>query len=79
MIQSISFEKELRELLNKHSVENQSNTPDFVLCGYIEDCLTAFNNATKRRDNYYGVVQSPEYDQTAREKQWVIPSTNANE
>lgn len=47
------FIKELQSLINRYSLENGSDTPDFVLAGYLLACLTAFNNATRQRDNYY--------------------------
>ena len=50
-----TFEQELRHLINCHSVENESNTPDFVLADYIRDCLNAFTKATAGRDSYYGM------------------------
>ena len=37
------FEKELSSLINKHSAEQKSDTPDFVLAAYLNDCLTAYN------------------------------------
>ena len=40
-----TLEEELAELLNQHSVENDSNTPDFILAEYVTDCLDAFNKA----------------------------------
>ena len=45
--------KELSELLNKHSLENESNTPDFVLAEYLIDCLEAFDKATNIRTWWY--------------------------
>lgn len=39
------FQKELKELLNRHSMENDSNTPDFILATYLMNCLAAFNEA----------------------------------
>lgn len=44
-IKKKSFLQELSEVINKHSKENQSNTPDFILARYLEDCLKAFNEA----------------------------------
>ena len=41
------FRKELEALINRHSMENGSNTPDFVLADYLCACLTAFDNAVK--------------------------------
>lgn len=50
----MSFETELQDLINKHSIENGSGTPDFILAGYIRGCLTAFELATNQRDCWYG-------------------------
>ena len=44
-----NFNNELRELINRHSKENGSDTPDFVLAEYMEDCLNAFDKAVTRR------------------------------
>jgi len=48
-----SFEKELELLLNKHSIENKSDTPDFILAEYIGNALNAFNDATNLREKWY--------------------------
>jgi len=50
------FEKELTELINRHSMENGSNTPDFILAEFLRNCLVAFNNTATRRDEWYGPV-----------------------
>src|SRR4030042_1091937 len=47
------FEKELSDLINRHSLENGSDTPDFVLAKYLSDCLTTFNKAIEKRDEWY--------------------------
>lgn len=44
------FQKELTALINKHSLENTSNTPDLVLADFLMDCLRAFDIATINRD-----------------------------
>lgn len=48
------FEKELTALINKHSQENVSNTPDWILACYIQYCLLAFNTAVQQREQWYG-------------------------
>lgn len=48
------FEQELRRLINGQCVENQSNTPDFILAEYLSSCLNAFNVATQQRERWYG-------------------------
>jgi hypothetical protein len=49
-----TFQIELEQLINKHSVESESNTPDFILAEYLSNCLNTFNIATKRREDWYG-------------------------
>lgn len=53
------FGKELSNLINRHSQENGSNTPDFILAEYIQACLDNFNKTTKARDKWYGVHLTP--------------------
>jgi len=48
------FAKALEDLLNAHSQENGSNTPDFILAAFLEACLAAWNQATLRREDWYG-------------------------
>jgi len=48
------FEKELAELINIHSLENDSDTPDFILAKYLQTCLDNFNAAVKQREEWYG-------------------------
>jgi len=48
------FEKELQELLNRHSKEVDSDTPDYVLAHYIKYSLKALNQAVNLREEWYG-------------------------
>jgi hypothetical protein len=48
------FRDELECVLNKYSKENGSDTPDFILAEYLQDCLKAFDNAVIKRKNWYG-------------------------
>jgi len=45
----VTFQKELENLINKHSMENGSNTPDFILAKYLMGCLAVFDAAVTRR------------------------------
>jgi len=49
-----TFRQDLEEVINKHSMENGSNTPDFMLADYLMGCLRAFDKLMKRRDLWYG-------------------------
>lgn len=46
----MSFKKELQALIYKYSLENDSNTPDFLLADYLNDTLDIFDKLTIRRD-----------------------------
>ena len=47
------FQKELEALINKHSMENASNTPDFLLAEFLANCLRAFNLASEQREKWF--------------------------
>lgn len=51
---SPNFYEELTSLINKHSLENASDTPDYILAKYLVNCLETFNLAVIRRDVWYG-------------------------
>lgn len=44
------FRKDLAAVLNKHSIENTSDTPDFILAA----CLNTYNEAVRSREEWYG-------------------------
>jgi len=48
------FLEELKELLNKHSMENGSKTPDFILADYLCECLQNFDKTSRARERWYG-------------------------
>ena len=48
------FIKELETLINKYSMENDSNTPDYILAEYLSNCLKTFNTALQKRAHWYG-------------------------
>jgi len=47
------FRKEISNVINDHSKESGSDTPDFILAEYLEMCLEAFDVTTKSRKNWY--------------------------
>jgi hypothetical protein len=58
-IEHAGLRKELTAALNRHSRENASNTPDFILAQYLSSCLDAFDAATILRDTWYGRTPKP--------------------
>jgi hypothetical protein len=53
------FRKDIERTINRYSKENGSNTPDFILAQYLEDCLGAFGKAVMAREKAYGRVPKP--------------------
>ena len=47
------FEEAIREVINRYSMENGSNTPDFIIAEYLSKCLDAFNRAVGLRSGWY--------------------------
>lgn len=50
---STSFTDDLKNIINRHSIENFSDTPDFILAKYLNECLIAFDVATHTRTEWY--------------------------
>jgi hypothetical protein len=48
------FRTKLQALINEHSMECGSNTPDFILAKYLAKCLTNFDESVVARDTWYG-------------------------
>lgn len=46
--------QEIAKVLNRASAENGSDTPDFVLAGFLLQCLHAFDGAMAARKQWYG-------------------------
>ena len=47
------FQIDLEALINKHGLEDGSNTPDFILAEFLVNCLQAFNLACEHRRKWY--------------------------
>jgi hypothetical protein len=48
------FTEELADLLNRHSMENESGTPDFILARHLTSCLVAWNCSMREREAWHG-------------------------
>jgi hypothetical protein len=48
------FQRELETLINCYSMENGSNTPDWVLAEYLVNCLKNFDTTSRAREKWYG-------------------------
>lgn len=58
-IKKSTFEKELEELINRYSLENESNTPDFILADLVKNTLNIFACTIKSREEWYGIRCEP--------------------
>jgi hypothetical protein len=50
----MTFREDLASLINRHSLENGSDTPDFLLAEYLTDCLAVSDKAVTARERWYG-------------------------
>jgi len=48
------FAKELKELINKHSIENECDIPDFLLAALIVDFIRVVGKSTKKTLDWHG-------------------------
>lgn len=42
------FLADLAMLINKHSIEKYSNTPDYILAAFLCKCLESYNDAVHK-------------------------------
>ena len=49
-----NFRAELTTLINRYSLENGSDTNDFILADYLADCLVAYDRAATRNHKLAG-------------------------
>ena len=49
-----AVQKDFTDVINRHSLENESNTPDFILAEYLVMCLRAFTISSRARERWYG-------------------------
>ncbi len=54
-----TLEQAIESVLNRHSAENFSNTPDFILARFLINCLDAWNTGVSRRAEWYGRMDRP--------------------
>lgn len=47
-----------RAFINRNSIENFSNTPDYILAEYLVTCLENFQNIVGDRDVWHGLIPS---------------------
>lgn len=50
------FRREIETVINRHSKENGSDTPDFILAEYLHHCLVVFDQTVRQRDAWYGIT-----------------------
>jgi hypothetical protein len=56
---------EVQAVLNRHSRENMSGTPDFILAQFLASALEAYEQAVNSRDSWYSISQPQEGQPTS--------------
>ena len=49
-----NLREKIQQAINEYSLENGSNTPDFILASYLSDCLQTFDKAVNAREQWFG-------------------------
>jgi hypothetical protein len=62
------FRTELQRVINRCSKENGSDTPDFILARFLEECLEAFDNAVAVRTEWHDSQNVPD---PSWERDWI--------
>lgn len=50
---ALSFKDELSHLINKHALENGSDTPDFLLAAFLQNVLVDLDHLMQARKRWY--------------------------
>ena len=53
------FRSDLQDVINRHCMENESNTPDYMLADYLIECLRALDATINKRASWYGRFDVP--------------------
>lgn len=70
---TLSLVGRIREAINSVSAENGSDTPDFILAQFLIGCLNVFDNAVRKREDWYGRgTMTPTPELMARATQAVL-------
>ena len=49
-----TLEQEIETLLNKNCIDNDTDTPDFILAKYLMNCLEVYKETVAARDKWFG-------------------------
>lgn len=56
------FTKELEGLLNRHSIDNECQTPDFILADAVAGFLCNYRDTVVRRENWHGPTKEQQQE-----------------
>lgn len=57
-----SFRRKIQDLINDNCMENASDTPDYILAIYLNDCLDAFNKAVLSRREWHSTENTKDWE-----------------
>lgn len=62
-----TFRKDIETVVNSHSKESGSNTPDWILANYLVSCLEVFDEAVRCRERWHDREDVPHFETATRE------------
>jgi hypothetical protein len=48
----LKFEQDLQKLIKKNNLQKITNTPEFILAGYVVDAFRGFEYINREKDSY---------------------------
>jgi len=66
------FRKELESLINRHSMENLSNTPDYLIARYLLKTFRGLNDCVQARDKFYNMKPLAQHPMDAQQLEAVV-------
>lgn len=51
--------RDLAAVLNRHNVDSDTSTPDFILAEHLADCIAAYALTIRQRQAWFGVPEFP--------------------
>jgi hypothetical protein len=70
--------RDLAGVINRHSLENASATPDFILAEYLLDCLGTWNRAAHARERWYGRDPAFQENPLNLQQQYIQPPARSS-
>ena len=64
----LAFKKDLSGLINAFGLDNDANTPDYILADYLMDCFNVYRATKEANDRWHSSEPQPRPETEKQEK-----------